>query len=805
MTSPRHVDAKTGERSANGSHIPISAHGDPRVSAALEEYLAALDAGHAPPREEFLVRYPEIARALSECLDGLAMIHAASLSMATALPDAPDLPGPELGDFRILREIGRGGMGIVYEAVQVSLGRRVALKILSSMASPDSRQRFRVEAQAAAHLHHPHIVPIFAVGCERGIDYYAMQYIEGRTLAAVIDELRAQADTERLRNDSPGESKPAGAVEPDSDGGSSGSTLVSSGGSSNRRRAFFESIARLGVQAAEALEHAHNLGVLHRDIKPSNLILDGEGDLWVTDFGLARFRDGSSLTETGDVIGTLRYMSPEQAHGRRVLIDQRVDLYSLGATLYELATLRPLFEEHERQALLSKITFDEPVPPRKLNPAIPRDLETILLKALAKDVRARYGDAREMRDDLTRFLENRPVHAKRPSLLDRAAKWSRRHRTALAAMLAAFVASLAIGSVLLWRAREQTLDALAESKASNRRERAALQSFLRVADPIMLQAMGALSEKSVASPYKRTVALRPLADEPNGFYRRALVAYEATAEEYRSNPETRVIAAEVYRRVAFVRMILRYSYKNSEFLNADAEAPYRESIRLWDAEIAASPGKGDLIRSRTEVSLELALMLKRIGAIGRAEPLFRDALTVREDLLPSPYTRKFIRQRLAEIRTDWAISLGRDRDAAKLLEEMIATDPGNADALNGLALLLCLRPESPVHDPDRAVTLARRAVRAESANAALWITLAMAQLRAGHLNDAQTAVERTMKLHEPEESDWLILAMIEHRRGHTAEARQYFDRAQKQLANANAKNPNVTALAAEVANLLGPK
>jgi serine/threonine protein kinase len=182
-----------------------------------------------------------------------------------------------------------------------------------------------------------------------------------------------------------------------------------------RSPGYFRGVARLGVQAAEALQHAHDMGVIHCDIKPSNLLLDGRGDLWVTDFGLAHVQVEASLTLTGDLVGTVRYMSPEQALAKRVAIDHRTDLYSLGATLYELLTLLPAFTGSDRQELLRQITFEEPRPPRRLHRAIPAELETIVLKALEKNPADRYATAQELADDLRRFLEDKPVRARRPT------------------------------------------------------------------------------------------------------------------------------------------------------------------------------------------------------------------------------------------------------------------------------------------------------------------------------------------------------------------------------------------------------
>jgi serine/threonine protein kinase len=416
---------------------------DPRLVAALDEYLAALEAGGRPDRQEFLARHAEIAGPLAECLDGMEFLHQASSAGRPAAGGpgtAEGQVGTALGDFRIVREVGRGGMGVVYEAEQISLGRRIALKVLPFALTLDPRQlqRFKNEARAAAQLHHQHIVPVYYVGSERGVHFYAMQYIEGQSLAEVIEGLRQLRRTEKapassaaalLRRVSRAEVT-TGPYVPPADAAAD-STVVPTGSLvtaySQGSTPFYRAVARLGVQAAQALEHAHEYGIVHRDIKPGNLLLDGHGNVWVTDFGLAQFQADAGLTQTGDLLGTLRYMSPEQAGGQRVLLDHRSDVYSLGATLYELLTLRPPFDGGDRQTLLRQILHDEPRPPRALDKSVPAELETIVLKALAKAPAERYATARELADDLERYLRHEPIRARRPTWPQRARKWARRH------------------------------------------------------------------------------------------------------------------------------------------------------------------------------------------------------------------------------------------------------------------------------------------------------------------------------------------------------------------------------------------
>ncbi len=432
---------------------------DPRVIAAVEEYLNALESGGTPDRRQFLAGYPpEVAAALAECLDSLEMVRTAGMELD---PLSASDPPRTLGDFRLLREVGRGGMGVVYEAEQISLRRRVALKVLSVAGGLDARQlqRFRTEAQAAAGLHHTNIAPVYAVGQQRGVHYYAMQFIDGPSLAQVIAALRGQVrlvpGSRQRRSASTSVNgpkdlttvyRPLGELEPALAAANTRSNALHSTERPTADGDSWRRAARLAIEAAEALDHAHQQGVLHRDIKPANLLLDSAGHLWVVDFGLARLQSGSSVTVTGDLVGTLRYMSPEQTQAKRLVVDHRTDIYSLGATLYELLTLTPAFPGDDRQEVLRHITQDDPVPPRRLDATIPADLETIVLKAMAKEPAERYATAQELADDLHRVLEDRPITARRPSIAQRTRRFLRRHRTLMTSVAVA-VALVFVGAL----------------------------------------------------------------------------------------------------------------------------------------------------------------------------------------------------------------------------------------------------------------------------------------------------------------------------------------------------------------------
>jgi serine/threonine protein kinase len=415
---------------------------DPLLVQWAAELAERIQAGEEVDLEALASQHPERAARLRRLLPTIRL-------MANLRDEPSTSPMPAvLGDFRILREIGRGGMGIVYEAEQITLKRRVALKVLPAISALDAKRfrRFQIEAQAVALLGHPNIVPIYAVGCDQGYHYYAMQLVIGGSLAERVKELRGDGDSASAEAEVPGLT--ATASRNASDRAETASTRPPA-----RNRTYFDSVARLGIQAAEALGYAHDRGVVHRDIKPSNLLVDEAGKLWLTDFGLARIGDGGDLTASGDQLGTLRYMSPEQVRRQNVPVDRRTDIYSLGATLYELLALRPAVEGDERGDLVRRILEEEPTPLRVLDRTIPKDLETIVLKkAMAKDFNDRYALMAKLADDLKRYLRREPILPDAP-MWKRAIAWAKRHRSRLtkSAMIAA---PLLGASGAWWGARE---------------------------------------------------------------------------------------------------------------------------------------------------------------------------------------------------------------------------------------------------------------------------------------------------------------------------------------------------------------
>jgi WD40 repeat protein len=449
MNTPTHVhDPESGA-------TPPSADAS---SGALEEYLAAAEAGRAPPREEFLARHPELADDLDACLDALRLIGQAAPGPRAPAAGLPPGPAPgTLGDFRLIRELGRGGMGIVYEAEQLSLGRRVALKVIraGAPATAAERLRFRTEAEAAARLDHPNIVAVYEVGEHAGQPYIAARFVEGGPLSRHL----------RLFLDDP------------------------------------RAAARLLAALARALDHAHQRGVLHRDLKPGNVLLSLGGSSsgsalppgtdvncvvpYVADFGLARLLDqDSGLTQSGDLVGTPSYMAPEQASGGAGAITTATDVYGLGAILYALLTGRPPFAGSTVLDTLEQVKGRDPEAPRRLNPSVDRDLETICLTCLAKDPRRRYATALAVAEDLESWLAYRPIAARPATPAERLVKWARRRPAAAAFACLCAVAVLAALAASLWHGHVVG-EALADSdrlRQEGLAREARLRDLLYVAD-----------------------------------------------------------------------------------------------------------------------------------------------------------------------------------------------------------------------------------------------------------------------------------------------------------------------------------
>jgi serine/threonine protein kinase len=600
----------------------------------LDEFVERLRRGETPSISAYAAAHPDCADQIREffpavqAMEQLAVRRQHNPAAAVAAAGAP----AQLGDFRIIREIGRGGMGIVYEAQQESLSRRVAVKVLpqSALLNPVSLQRFQRESRTAAQLHHTNVVPVFGVGEHQGYHYLVMQLIEGVGLDKILVQLvrdygpalssspstarppkpTASKDKEGgdatavvcalvlgefssiravagssiglaakvLRGNEPrslqGERKPLPAAaatvalpngQQETLTGSkrtpadASKPASASSGPPRLGPSYWRSVARIGVQVAEALHYAHQRGTLHRDIKPANLLIDLQGIVWVTDFGLAKAMEQDEVSQTGDIVGTVRYMAPERFHGEA---DARSDVYSLGLTLYELLTLRPAYEHPNPTVLMRRIAEEQPIGPRALNPAIPRDLETIVLKAVAREPAHRYPSAAALADDLGRFLEDRPILARRLNVAERLWRWSRRNRLVasligLAAALLVLVAVVAsVGYVRTTRANVLVSNALAGQSQQREKAEALSQLSLEALDDIFEQyvpnrVVGASglaindSDGSAGHPSVQPV----LSQGAAALLERMLVFYERLTQQNAADAGLRRKVADANRRV----------------------------------------------------------------------------------------------------------------------------------------------------------------------------------------------------------------------------------------------------------------
>ncbi|MHC4959293.1 MAG: tetratricopeptide repeat protein [Planctomycetota bacterium] len=396
-----------------------------QLAEIVAAWRAEREQGGIADPERFVLSHPDLADDLRARFAAIDMLEQ---RFAGAVPK-------RIGEYRIVKEIGRGGMGVVYEAEQASMRRRVALKVLypSITGSPRAVKRFQQEAWAAGRLKHTNIVAVYHLAQEGGIWYSAMELVDGRPLSDVVADLRDSRGRPR-------ESRLARRARQ----AARSSTFT---GTETGTRAYYARVAEMFADVAEALQVVHDHGVIHRDIKPGNLLLDTEGNLKLVDFGLARLEDSGAMTMTGEIVGTPFYMSPEQLGGDRDALDARTDIYSLGATLYEAIALRPPFRGDSLQVVAARILQNDPARLTRWDRQVPRDLDTIVLKALDKDPRRRYGTASELAHDLRNFAQGLSIRARRTSLPARA--WRRVKRHKVRSGLAAAVLVLAAGGVWL--------------------------------------------------------------------------------------------------------------------------------------------------------------------------------------------------------------------------------------------------------------------------------------------------------------------------------------------------------------------
>jgi serine/threonine protein kinase/tetratricopeptide (TPR) repeat protein len=797
-----------------------SAGREERLGEILAKWLEAVEAGSAPDAEEFGRRYPEFADELRE--------HLADWQKFPRLPApaAPDEAARVLDDFELLRELGRGGMGVVFEARQLSLGRRVAVKILPLASTMDPRrlQRFKHEAQAAAQLDHPHIVHVYGVGCAGDVHYYAMQLIEGDSLAGVLTYLRRQRDAGPTAQGAPTidsaaptpDAAPAEATPPPdaaaapsrprpapvSVSRSAASVLCGYGA---RRAEYFRTVAGWGIQAAEALEHAHQLGVVHRDVKPGNLLLDRGGQLWVTDFGLARFGRDGDLTRTGEIVGTLRYLSPEQALAKHGLVDHRADVYALGATLYELLTLRPAVEDGDCEEMLRRVVSEEPRPPRQHDRAIPRDLETITLKAMAKEPECRYATAREIADDLHRFLEQRPILARRPTFAQRVEKCFQRHRRLTASVLVLILVALAgfATSTALIMA-EQSRTEIAKRDAENKKTLAEK----RESEAKVQQARAEETLRTVLGLVQNQDKLlriirdnRQIKVDPADMAQwtgRFVKALQKLQEDRLNDPEhlyQLAVAQSSYGEV--LTELGRFP---------EAESAYREAINLFTrvgTDFSTYPYAAAARLMCPSLHGPLAEVQRADGRLADAEASYHQGIQLNGtstsmrlgDRLPADYLCGVARCLLAA---------GRIEEAASHYRRALELAPKLETVRIASAWFLATRPDADRKDLDRAIELATPLAGPNPTWNEAIVALGVAQYRAGDWKAAAATLARVAPLDRgPQNGAGFFQALAHWQLGERDKALGLYRQAVGWTVQYRPKDRELLRFSAEAARLLG--
>jgi serine/threonine protein kinase len=795
--------------------LPDATDDDEQLLAQLlDEYLRALESGTPISLESLAERYPHLSQDLAKFGEGIDALHQATRHLssggASGISHA-DPPAKQLGDFLLGREIGRGGMGIVYEAHQLSLDRKVAIKVLPLAAVWDQKQvaRFQNEARAAAQLQHPHIVPVFAVGEEHGVHFYAMQLIDGASLDAsfVSDRLRkaetqgghATSTVRDVRAASPEASETSLSTQdfhPIQEAARSSGAFSSHSKSTSRpEKQHFRDIARLGIEAADALQHAHDCGIIHRDVKPSNLLRDSAGKTWVADFGLARIQKSPNVTMTGDMVGTLRYMSPEQAAGRQAEVDARTDVYGLGTTLYELLTNQPPFPGDDRQELLHDITTRDPTPPRAINPAIPRDLETIVLHALEKAREDRYETAQALATDLSRFLAGHPPLARRPTLLDHTQRWLFRHRRSAAlAVVAMAMLTLIFGGGVILLARETAAKNAALKKAQEAIATFGIQQ----------------SELLKAIPGAERLR-RDLLVETVDFC-------ESLSLQAAGNS---TMQTDAY---------LKLAQANSA-MGAIREAidTYREGKRLLQEQLADAPANDEIRELLGIVQNNLSLVLVDTGELEEAQRECERAIELYQDLIKTQPVRRDLPTQLAEIWGNLSTILRKQdkfSEARTAAEQAITTltalsgeAPESPAAAHRLALLMTnlsiLQRRDALADAtksaERAVQLLKEITAEQSVTVEQQADLARAQANLAAISsqagDLAAAKEHLLEAIATQEkllteapavahyrleliSSFNNLALLESNRGDISAAENAFKQAHVMYAQLNADYPS---------------
>jgi serine/threonine-protein kinase len=835
------------------NHDPRETVDDPQLDAVLATLLELYESGQTPDRLEWLAEYPQFASELQELFDSRDRVEPWAAPLRAVVKPSPELPPPAVDDYEILGEIGRGGMGVVYEARHKRLNRRVALKMIraGSLASAAEARRFRIEAEAAASLDHPHIVPIYEVGETHRQPYFTMKLIEGGRLLE-------------------------------------GATGQGSGVVKERQRWAAEVVATV----ARAVHHAHQRGILHRDLKPSNILLDAQGRPHVTDFGLAKRLEASATaaeTETGAIVGTPTYMAPEQALGKKGTVTTATDVYGLGTILFTLLTGRPPFVGDTPLDTLAQVREREARLPTDFHGRVDRDLATVCLKCLEKDAAARYPSAEALAEDLERCLAGEPIVARPVARVIRAWRWCRRNPAMATATVLGGLMLLLGSAALLRELRQRDAAKLAVESALERAEW--LQGEKRYEEALGVLAstqgqlegrwLGALREREsrLERDLEMLVRLREADGEiifaadgvplHPGAAQRTMEAfrwYGVDLNELGPEEAARRVRASAIRD----QLILGLDTwaNNTRVADLADDDPWRRRLR---AAIARKDRQALKAMAREEEALtrppdQLGLLIIAMAhdewptteeLLFRAQPKhpdyfgfysmlgwglnakkqppdpagsarFNQAAIALQPRTPNVWWnlgkaledqdqlagaaeayRKVIELTPGDHRFNVDLvrvlyKQGLPQEAERVISQALALAPEDARLQNNLAWNIVLTCRLRVDAARLAVRMAKQAVEKEPQNAAWWNTLGAAQYRAGDWKAAAAAHHRSMELRAGGDSyDWFFLAMAHWRMGDKQLSRDWYERAVQWMDKNKPFDLELRQFRAEAADLLG--